>query len=71
MLTRIAALLLATGLALGSSGVRAADWPARPITIVVPFDVGGSVDRLARGTIRMSGVFTPRRLEQLRFHCRW
>jgi tripartite-type tricarboxylate transporter receptor subunit TctC len=27
----------------------AADWPRRPVTIVVPFDVGGSVDRLARG----------------------
>ncbi len=24
-------------------------WPRRPVTIVVPFDVGGSVDRLARG----------------------
>ena len=24
-------------------------WPRRPLTIVVPFDVGGSVDRLARG----------------------
>ena len=24
-------------------------WPRRPITIVVPFDVGGSADRLARG----------------------
>jgi tripartite-type tricarboxylate transporter receptor subunit TctC len=27
----------------------AQDWPRRPITIVVPFDTGGSVDRLARG----------------------
>ena len=27
----------------------AQDWPRRPITILVPFDVGGSVDRLARG----------------------
>ena len=26
-----------------------AGWPRRPLTIVVPFDVGGSVDRLARG----------------------
>ena len=24
-------------------------WPRRPLTIVVPFDVGGSVDRLGRG----------------------
>ena len=27
----------------------AQDWPRRPITLVVPFDIGGSVDRLARG----------------------
>src|SRR5579864_9452279 len=24
-------------------------WPRRPLTIVVPFDAGGSADRLARG----------------------
>lgn len=29
--------------------VYAQAWPRRPITIVVPFDVGGSADRLARG----------------------
>src|ERR1700759_4780735 len=29
---------------------RASDtWPRRPLTILVPFDVGGSADRLARG----------------------
>ena len=49
MVTRIAGLLLVVSVALGVEGARAADWPARPITIVVPFDVGGSVDRLARG----------------------
>ena len=26
-----------------------AGWPRRPVTIIVPFDVGGSVDRLGRG----------------------
>ena len=38
--------------ALGSSLVSPAyaqAWPRRPLTIVVPFDVGGSADRLARG----------------------
>ena len=38
--------------ALVSSGVRPAyaeGWPQRPLTILVPFDVGGSADRLARG----------------------
>ncbi len=28
---------------------RADTWPRRPLTILVPFDVGGSADRLARG----------------------
>jgi putative tricarboxylic transport membrane protein len=38
--------------ALGSSLVKpvyAQTWPRRPLTILVPFDVGGSADRLARG----------------------
>ncbi len=35
-------------------------WPRRPITIVVPFDVGGSADRLARGF----GQFMPKYLGQ-------
>jgi putative tricarboxylic transport membrane protein len=34
---------------LSVSAARAADWPRRPVTILVPFDVGGSADRLARG----------------------
>lgn len=36
-------------LSLGLGSAQAATWPQRPITILVPFDVGGSVDRLARG----------------------
>jgi tripartite-type tricarboxylate transporter receptor subunit TctC len=38
----------------------AQSWPRRPITIVVPFDVGGSADRLARGFAR----FLPKYLGQ-------
>jgi tripartite-type tricarboxylate transporter receptor subunit TctC len=44
--------LLTGGAALASSHIGpsyAADWPRRPVTIVVPFDVGGSADRLGRG----------------------
>ncbi len=37
-------------LASSRAGVARADtWPRRPLTILVPFDVGGSADRLARG----------------------
>ena len=28
---------------------KAQEWPKRPITIMTPFDAGGSADRLARG----------------------
>src|SRR5580698_4283780 len=33
----------------GSGAAFAQGWPRRPLTILVPFDVGGSVDRLGRG----------------------
>ena len=46
---------LAAGLASGAAALTASalpalgqGWPRRPLTIVVPFDVGGSADRLAR-----------------------
>jgi putative tricarboxylic transport membrane protein len=46
---------LATGLAtlaapyISEPAQAASEWPRRPITILTPFDVGGSADRLARG----------------------
>jgi tripartite-type tricarboxylate transporter receptor subunit TctC len=49
--------------ALGSSLVKplcAEGWPRRPLTILVPFDVGGSADRLARGLAQ----FMPKYLGQ-------
>src|SRR5262245_34395351 len=56
-----AAALSLAGAALSGTRSRAAEtWPARPLTIVVPFDVGGSVDRLARGLAN----FLPRQLGQ-------
>ncbi len=42
-------LLAGTAAALAASPASADAWPRRPFTIVVPFDVGGSADRLARG----------------------
>jgi tripartite-type tricarboxylate transporter receptor subunit TctC len=36
------------GIALVSGRIVAADWPARPVTIVVPFGAGGNTDMMAR-----------------------
>src|SRR5262245_20258336 len=43
-----AAALVGLGLA-AAPGASAQTYPSRPVTILVPFDAGGSVDRLARG----------------------
>ena len=43
--------MLAGAAAIATTGIAPAiadSWPARPVTIIVPFDVGGSADRLAR-----------------------
>jgi tripartite-type tricarboxylate transporter receptor subunit TctC len=42
-----AALALSIGLVAGPAGANG--WPTRPITILVAFNTGGSVDRMARG----------------------
>ncbi|TAM52991.1 MAG: tripartite tricarboxylate transporter substrate binding protein [Burkholderiaceae bacterium] len=40
--------LSAASLVLGSLPARAADWPAKPITIIVPFVAGGTTDIVSR-----------------------
>ena len=42
------ALAVALGSALGSGAVWAQAWPAKPITLIVPFPAGGTTDVLAR-----------------------
>ncbi len=42
-------LLIVAVSVITASNAMAQDWPRRPVTILVPFDAGGSVDRLARG----------------------
>lgn len=56
-------LLVAGTAGLASSCLTAAQadqWPRRPLTVLVPFDVGGSADRLARGLAQ----FMPKYLGQ-------
>src|SRR5262249_60352093 len=43
-----AALLLATGIALVAAAQSAADFPSRPVKILVPFAAGGPTDVVAR-----------------------
>ncbi len=51
LFTRLAALLMLGALCGGAQA--AADWPAQPITIIVPFPPGGATDVMAR-------LFAPR-----------
>jgi tripartite-type tricarboxylate transporter receptor subunit TctC len=51
---------ICTGMLLALAPARAQSWPQRPLTILVPFDAGGSADRLARGFSQ----FLPKELGQ-------
>ena len=52
------AILAIASLAMASGTLRAADWPTRPVTVIVPFGAGGNTDTLARlATQRLSSKF--------------
>lgn len=55
---RVTAMLAALCMVVGPA--RSEGWPSRPITLVVPFDTGGSVDRLGRALSQ----FLPKALGQ-------
>jgi tripartite-type tricarboxylate transporter receptor subunit TctC len=51
-LWRLAALVLALPALLGAAGAQAADWPERPIRVIVPAPAGGPYDRTIRPLAR-------------------
>ena len=44
------------GIALVSEPIVAADWPSRPVTIVVPFGAGGNTDMITAATTTLHRV---------------
>jgi putative tricarboxylic transport membrane protein len=56
----VSAIGVAAGVLAAADGGLAQDYPSRPVTIVVGFDAGGSVDRMARGL----ATFLPKHLGQ-------
>jgi hypothetical protein len=51
--------------ALLSSSIAAADWPSRPVTIVVPFGAGGNTDMITAATTTLHRVACPRPSRQV------
>ena len=47
-----ASLLVAAALLAAPAGTSAADYPSRPVTVIVPFPAGGSTDSMARAAAR-------------------
>lgn len=55
---RLPVAFLAVATVLLPADVRAADWPTRPVTVIVPFGAGGNTDTLARiAAQHLSGKF--------------
>jgi len=45
---KILAVVAATALAVAANAVFAADYPSRPVTLIVPWGAGGGTDAVAR-----------------------
>jgi len=58
MIRRYAACAFAVCAVLGAPAARAADWPQRPVNLVVPFPPGGPTDLVARVLARQLSVQT-------------
>jgi tripartite-type tricarboxylate transporter receptor subunit TctC len=61
-MTRLAAILALVALALAPIPASAQSWPARPITLIVPFAAGGALDLPAR---RLAAEISPKLGQQI------
>ena len=58
VLRQLAALLAIATVAAVAGPLRAADWPTRPVSVIVPFGAGGNTDMMARlGAQRLTAKF--------------